>query len=767
MRKKHELVSEPIWDKQPWETSKSFLWFTRYKEARMNGGSMASVVRQFGKKPGYSIQLEQWSSENRWVKRVNAYMEFLEKEKEAQELARIKEMNSRHLYSSEVLQKIFNTWLSNNREQIEKLRPETALRFFDVGVRLERLVAQSNITDDPANLFKEAKKLVRSDSEHCAVDVQEFVESKYYMGQKDAIRPKIMEKLWELFHGDGADDHLEIVLGGGIGWGKSYMAEMGLAYMLYKLSCYASPQEEFGLAPGSSIYFIMQSVKLELAKKVLFGQFAQRLSRSKYFREKFPYDKNVMSELRFPNNITILPIPSADTSALGLNVFGGILDELSFMNRVIRPSSSRFTGDTEYDQAETLYTTVVRRMKSRFNVQGRVPGKLFLISSANYPGDFIDRKIQEAEAEQAAGKKSNIFVVKFPQWGTFPPDRLSPERFLVEVGDETRNSRIIEDRADAIDQDRVVEVPMDYKSDFEADIEASIRDLAGIPVGGVSAFIKQREAIERAAITHEDLHDKQQLFVTDSVDLTKYSGQLWRLLNREYLAQLALTPTGFCISTDLALSGDSCGFAIGHVIGTKAVGRSTIWDEEAKKYREKPAGEEPNIVLDGVLEIVPPRADQIDINLIGDLITLINSRLLVEVVTADSFQSAALLQRMRKLINKHGRPVRAGVVSVDTTIAPYMHVKQALRDERLAYPNVEKLKKELRELILDDSRQKIDHPPNGSKDISDAVAAVTYIASLRYARHIHGQGRSILSGIDKPVDEQNQPKRPVGRRRRI
>ena len=918
--KKHELTVEPIWDRQPFETSKQYLWFTRYKDCRLNGGSLRSMMRQYDKHERYINVLGKWSSANRWVQRVEAYFMFLEKEKERAQLERIQDMNNRHSKTGTILQNIFAAWLSSNRDKFETMKPETALRFFEAGARVERLAISSILGGDQVNMLSEAKRLTSIQTDLDIVDVQEFVESKHYMDQKDAVRPKIMEKLWELFHGDDAEAHIEVVLGGGIGWGKSYMTEMGMAYMLYKLSCYPSPQEEFGLAPGSSIFFVMQSVKLELAKKVLFEPFRQRISRSEYFCKKFPFDKDITSELRFPRNIRVMPLSSSDTSALSLNVFGGCfpadqeylradgtlgrlgdcetsdvmtveqkdqchrvctersvraiptgwkrlvrvhlsngtkivctpdqkikvrtdewvraevlngqhlsyahmpqrenkyavkeaeftdvlcvdvedlgitmpvydlqsvpvthtflakagngfvlahncIDELNFFARVERPSSSRFTGEGEYDQAESLYTTIVRRMKSRFNDKGRVPGKLFLISSANYPGDFIDRKIQEAEAEKEATGKSNIFVVRFAQWDTYSPDKISPERFLVEVGDETRNSRIIATREEAVDESRIIEVPMDYWREFNADIEASIRDLAGLPVGGVSAFIKRRETIERAATIHEELHGKSQLFVSDSVDLSAFSNRLESLLNTEYLQDLDLTQGGYCVSVDLALTGDSCGLAVGHAIGQKAVGKSIVWDEERKRYTERPACEEPIIAIDGVLEIVPPKADQIDINEIGNLIELLNTHLTIDAVTADSFQSAALLQRMRKLSNRKGRPVRANVLSVDTTLAPYMAVKQALRDERMSFPNVARLKKELRELILDDSRQKIDHPPTGSKDLSDAVAASSYISALRYARHVRGAGRAILAGIDAPMEEApTQKVRPRSGHRRL
>lgn len=758
-RERLEFETEPIWEKQPGETDKQFMWFVRYKDAKLAGGtSFVKLCQEFNRKPSYVNALNVWSSKNRWRERITAYRNFLEEEKHRLKLKSFDEMNTRHIKSSELLQNIFATWLSANRDKIESLKPETALRFFDVGAKLERLAigAENNTPGQFNDIMRTAKNMIRTDADHEIVDIQEFVESRYYMNQKDYVRPKILEKLWEIFHGQNSENNLEIVLGGGIGWGKSFMAEMGLAYMIYKLSCYSSPQIEFGLAPGSSMYFIVQSATLELAKKVVFGQLSQRLRKSEYFSKHFPYDKTIMSELRFPNNISVLPLSGSDTAALGMNVFGGCLDELNFMSCVSRPTKARFTGEQEYDQAEKLYTTVVRRMKSRFNDRGKVPGKLFLISSANYPGDFIDRKIKEAEAEVARHGKSNIFVVRYPQWGTIPEDRLSEGHFLVEVGDETRNSRIVETKAEAVDPDKVIEIPIDYKKEFEADIEAAIRDVAGVPVGGVSAFIKNRETIEKAAKSHAALYSGRQLFTSSSIDILNFRDRLEDLINQEYLEDLSLQSNlNFCASVDLALTGDSCGVAIGHFSGYKTVGKSTEWDEDQKSYIERPAGDMPIVTIDGLLEIVPPKADEIDINLVGDLLELINSRIMLEIVSADSFQSAALLQRMRRISNLGGRRIKAGVVSVDTSIVPYTDVKNALKDERLIFPDMAKAKKELRELMFDTQRRKIDHPVKGSKDVSDALAACSHIIMNRNMTRRAGQSVS-----EKFAETQNQETAP-------
>lgn len=183
------------------------------------------------------------------------------------------------------------------------------------------------------------------------VDVQEFVESPEFMNQKGHIRPAILSELIRLFEGG---DYVEAVLTGAIGIGKNYFADLAMAYQLYLLSVYWNPQAEFDLAPGSNIVFIMQSMKLQLAQKVVFEQFGQRLALSPYFKKFFPADASLKTEMRFPCNIMILPVGGQDTGAIGMNVFGGVIDEMNFMARTLGSTAVRYTHEEEFDQAERL-----------------------------------------------------------------------------------------------------------------------------------------------------------------------------------------------------------------------------------------------------------------------------------------------------------------------------------------------------------------------------------------------------------------------------
>ena len=69
--------------------------------------------------------------------------------------------------------------------------------------------------------------------------------------------------------------------------------------------------------------------------------------------------------------------------------------------------------------------------------------------------------------------------------------------------------------------------------------------------------------------------------------------------------------------------------------------------------------------------------------------------------------------------------------SVDRTSVAYDQLKSTLYDGRVEIPNHQKLHTELRTLERNTTTGKIDHPPQGSKDISDALAGVVSQISRR------------------------------------
>jgi hypothetical protein len=102
----------------------------------------------------------------------------------------------------------------------------------------------------------------------------------------------------------------------------------------------------------------------------------------------------------------------------------------------------------------------------------------------------------------------------------------------------------------------------------------------------------------------------------------------------------------------------------------------------------------------------------------------------IKKVTMDGFQSTDSLQQFRK------RRIEADYVSVDKTTLPYEDLREAFYENRIEFPpyitymfrgakeRVEIATQELLRLQFDG--RKVDHPTDGSKDVADAMAGVTY-----------------------------------------
>lgn len=595
------------------------------------------------------------------------------------------------------------------------------------------------------------------------VEVEEFVKSSEFMNQARDVRPLVMKTLNDFWHGD----YVEALHTGSIGWGKSYAAEMSMAYMLYLLSCYHNPQLEFDLGLGSSIVFIQQSKTETLAKRVLFDQFSQRLKESKYFKNFFFPDPYIKSELRFPKNISVIPVGGNETAGLGMNVFGGIIDELNFMEVVIGGVHSRFSGEDEYDQAERAYTALLRRIKSRFiQKEGRIPGRLILISSRNYKDDFTERKMKEVAEEIKETGKTMTYVTNYKQWDSIPEERYCGKKFLIEVGDDSKMSRIVENVEQSRDPERIIEVPVEYKSDFKRDMDGALKDIAGIVVGTSAPFIPFRELIALAQTKYLSIHNDRSLFKKKEIFLSVIDPveQIWEeIVNMDYIEEDIIDPSQtFACHIDVGLDkerGDAAGLAIGRIFGYTVLPSYKYFNERREEFIEVKDIRAPIYHIDGVIQIRARMGDEIDLNLIRDLILWLRGHLNIKYCTMDTYQSVMMLQAFRRA------KIKSGPLSVDTSIAPYTELKLSIKDQRIYFPQHEVLAKEIREVEKDPKKNKVDHPKRGSKDISDAVAGVIYI--LQHKEANYSSGRRSRRNSEEKEKEVERPRSRVIRVRRL
>jgi hypothetical protein len=525
---------------------------------------------------------------------------------------------------------------------------------------------------------------------HLPVDPRTFVESPELLNKKGILWPKVMVALEEI--NDGT--RVECVLTGAIGVAKTTLALYTQAYQLYLLSCLRNAHSVFDLDPSSEILIVFQSISKNLAADVDYKRFRDMIGNAPYFASHFPFNKDRESDLTFPRRVIVKPIAGHDQAAIGQNVIGGILDEINFMAVVEKSKLSQDGG--VYDQAMQNYNTIARRRESRFMMRGFLPGMLCLVSSRNYPGQFTDQKEREARTNP------RIYIYDKRLW-EIRPSRFGGEMFDVFIGDETRRPYIKAARDVVAEEDKslVIEVPVEYLSSFENDILSSLRDIAGVSTLALHPFMMNTQAVAACFNVVAS--------VVSAPDCDFRSTKI-KIFPRRFVN---LECPRFAHG-DIGQTGDSFGLAIGHCPGFKAMMRG----DEVEML--------PVIQFDMVLEIKPPKGGEIEFeNPRRLLYKLRELGLPLKWATFDSYNSTDTLQLLRQ------KGFIVGLQSMDVDTKAYDVAKQAFYDHRIRSPLHAKAQAEFVRLERDPKTKKVDHPPRGSKDLSDAMAGVIYGLTMR------------------------------------
>ncbi len=553
------------------------------------------------------------------------------------------------------------------------------------------------------------------------VDIETFVKDPHFLGDTcENIFPVLLEDLKRIFTGG----YNEVILTGAIGYGKTFCASIGVCRVLYEISCLKNPHKSFGLAKDSNISVVALSVSENLAIKVAFEYVATKIKNSPYFQKNFPF-KQMKKEMRFDNNVWVAARASTDTSILGLNPISAILDETNFLQKPTR-SVRNMPGGPMYDQAESLYNAIKRRMKSRFERRGRLPGVLFLASSKQTVDDFTNKRVRESKNDP------NIYIMDYAIWEVRPHDFNLDEKFHVLCGNETSPSKILLEeevaptKASLAEGAAVIEVPAEFRKDFERDLEGAIRDIAGLATAAISPYITRREKIAEA---EQAAGHRPHPFTSEVFDMARGGNFVWPQMvrmveereaggmNRQILKPIVSPNQVRHIHIDPSLRGDCTGFVMAHVCGWKDVIRR---NDGGQEYVERA----PVYYVDVCLRIVPPIGSEI---ILGDVRRLVydlsGHGYVITRVTQDAYQSADGLQMLAQ------RGYTSELVSVDLSMDPYENLKLSLYENRVILYEYEPLRVELRSLERNHAKNKVDHPPRGSKDVADALAACLYTLS--------------------------------------
>jgi hypothetical protein len=556
------------------------------------------------------------------------------------------------------------------------------------------------------------------------VPVMQFLDDPYYMGgTSQTLYPKIKQDLVEMFETTGIR---EVVLTGSIGYGKTTFISFATCRLLYELSCLRDPQLAYGLSPGSEIVIALMSKSLHLSRQVMKSAVDDKVKLSPYFMEHFKPDFRRDSTI-FPSSINLSIGSCFSERILGMNVLGGALDEANFMvskGQVINGNSGKKATVAQFDLAERMYASIVRRIKSRFlKAPQDLPGLMILASSAATLDSFTNRKIRDSAND------STVFCRDYAAWDVKPKQNFNGAKFWVLIGNTATLSRVITEQSeiDALNRDwleengcRLIEVPIEYYDDFDRDLENAIRDIAGISTHAISAYL------HRTARIDECVNTKQHPFDTVEYEFGSGAGFVWPRMcvqserrisggYKEMFWQPLRNPKCLRhIHIDPSLSGDSTGMAMGHIEKWVEVVRRGPDGEEYSDYA-------PHIVIDMMLRINPPSGEQIFLPDIRRMVyELIEHGFNLSGFSCDSYQSAEMIQQMKA----HG--VQSEVVSVDRTMDAYDSLKSAIYERRIEFYRYDPFIAELRALEYDRVKGKVDHPVAGTKDVSDAVAGVVH-----------------------------------------
>lgn len=546
------------------------------------------------------------------------------------------------------------------------------------------------------------------------VDPKIFLEDPYFCGYDQLREYGVAKDMFPILKEDFIEVHRldapyrEVIIEGGIGIGKSFFASLGQVWHLYFLSCLKSPQKYFKIAQSAKISLTTISITEKQSKKNIFYTVKEMIKNIPYFKEQFMYDiKRATDSLLFPNNIEIFNGTSSISATIGLNIFSAVLDEANFF-KVIERSNRAKDSSGQYDEAMELYYNLLRRQESRYLKEGLKPGLLYLCSSSQYPDDFTSRRLKAAKESS----KNEIYHMHYATWEV-KREQCAKETFHVEIGGLNRRSRILKGNETDIQGD-IIEVPMNFHSQFAKDIENAIRDLAGIALYSVQPFFGQKEYIQ-------EMFDMSlpRIFSTDKATLSA---------KPEYVAMEKILgkPKFFpersrYLAIDIGLKKDRTGLALGYIEDISFM-QKEFYNEMTGKM-DSTSIKLPKIVIEMVLQIYPEAEfGEVELARIRFLIFQLKKfGYRIKYASADGFQSAD----MQQILKRNG--IEFEYISMDKTTEPYETFRTAVYEKRVRCFYNSHLEMEMNQLEKNYVLDKVDHPKGGaSKDLSDAVGQLVY-----------------------------------------
>lgn len=364
---------------------------------------------------------------------------------------------------------------------------------------------------------------------------------------------------------------------------------------------------------------------------------------------------------------------------------------------------------------KSIYDTANARITGTFKIKGEVYGKLITCSSKNTDSDYLSDHI---ETQLDAGNTS-MYLVDKPQWEVLPSEMFGDSTFYITVGDRYKRGFVVppENQDEAHLQEyrdmgyELLEVPIDFLSNFKADYDIALRDIAGKSVVGSMGFITQE------SITPNVCNDRKNPFFVDVIAVGLKDNET---IERNFHLEVVPNNLKTCpmnIHIDFAEVSDRIGIS-----GVAQDGTKIIVDPITGKKLVMPFYRQ---VFQ--IGIEAPHGDRMSFQkVINFIVWLRRNGFNINCVTTDQYQSSYV----RETLNQQG--FRTDKLSVDRSEDPYIGLRNLLQDQR-----IELIKHQLQEdelVHLQRVNGRIDHPPQRGtgpdkgigKDTADALCGACW-----------------------------------------
>lgn len=538
--------------------------------------------------------------------------------------------------------------------------------------------------------------------ERIPVTIEEFLDSKEFMGGDDfdvysSVKERLKLMKPDPFAVSRERPHIsEIYLGGATGTSKSQTSVGGCLYDAHWWCCFKTPWKLFGSEKFKLVGISFQSRRELTAKKTLYEPFKERMLAMPWFSNNFKINITE-KELTIPEKKlrAFYTVGNAD-GVIGEDILSGIVDEANFFDVI---TESKKAQGASYDEGKKTVDKLLNRRSSRYPISNALSfGSIYIISSANYCDDLIDRKVKSYDPE----KEKHVFIKVDKRWDIVPLNIVNPsgERFPFLLGNETYAGKILEENAiRGIDypDDGVVEmVPIELKSKFLDDPDTAQLDCIGVASSAVTRFIGNPTKIDLAM---EMFHASgNQILVNEQNTQLHLHGMPTIIPERLPLDK----DVERYIHVDLSRTKDRCGVAMVKI---------KDWEYRDVEGSDGTISERlPVYDVELAISIQPSGAFELQISAVRQWIQALKNTydLNIKAVSYDGQTGFESIELLRK------SGINASNASVDRSTEAYDTLKEALYDKRLILPPNELLKEELAhlKLIKRGLHTKVDHDSN-------------------------------------------------------